>query len=121
MLKPGPGKVFVRPDERHKVRASGITLPTVAQDDAFHGEVIAVGAGGWYGSREGESGLVPEPMRNDLEGWSPVERRMPVAVGDTIFYEVEAVQTFATGFSADSPLYYCLDLRDILGTVERVA
>lgn len=117
MLKPGPGKVFVRPDERHKIRPSGIALPSIAQDDAFHGEVIAVGAGAWYGEVDGQVGLVPEPMPDARHGWTPVERRMPVAVGDTVVYEVEAVQTFTTGFSADSPVYYALDVRDLLGVL----
>lgn len=116
---PGPGKVFVRPDERHKIRESGIALPTIAQDDPFHGEVIAVGAGAWYGRAPGRTGLEPEP-HNPPEGWERVERRMPFAVGQVVFYEPESVQTFATGFSADNEVYYALDVRDIYGWVERV-
>lgn len=116
-LKPGPGKVFVRPDERHKVRPSGIALPSVAQDDAFHGTVVAVGDGAWFGHARGEVGLRPEPHRPP-EGWQRVERRMPFEVGQTVFYEPEYVQTFARGFSADSEVVYVLDVRDVYGWVE---
>ena len=50
------------------------------------------------------------------KGWTPVERRMPVEVGDVVFYEPEAVQTFALGFSAKNEVYYALDVRDLLAT-----
>lgn len=118
MLKPGPGMVFVNPDERHKVRASGLLMPTIAQDDPFHGTVIAVGDGAWYGHLEGFPGLVCELAVDDPRQarFTPVERRMPVAVGDTVVYEPEAVQTFAIGFGANTPVYYALHVRDLLAT-----
>jgi len=116
-LTPGPGKVFVRPDERHKIRSSGLVVPTVAQDDAFHGEVLAVGAGAWFGRARGEAALRPEPA-DPPRGWERVKRVMPFSAGQTVFYEPEYVRTFARGFSADSEVVYVLEVRDIYGWIE---
>ena len=113
MLRPGPGKVLVRPGERTKILESGLALPKSAQDDAFHGEVLAVGEGAWL--VEGSGGL--EWAMND-DRRAHVRRHMPVSVGDIVYFEPERMHPLAEGFSADSDSHYILDVRDILGTGE---
>jgi co-chaperonin GroES (HSP10) len=115
-MTPGPGKVFVRPGERHKIRESGLVMPSVVQDDADYGEVIAVGAGAWFGHLDGAAGLVAEPAPGRAgEEFEPVKRIMPVAVGDTVFYDCQNVVAVPLGFSAASDVVYVLEVRDILG------
>ncbi len=108
-LRPGRGFVFVKPDERDKIRASGLVVPTIAQDDAFHGEVIAVGAPAWVvratdGGRQYAREVGPKVQI--------LGSHMPVAVGDVVVYAPEAVEVFALGFSADSEVVYAVHVRD---------
>lgn len=117
-LQPGPGKLFVQPAERSKVRPSGIVTPTVAQDDAFHGTVIAMGAPAWVGETEGEAGLAYEPATRapGAGRWSPVRPQAPCAVGDVVCYEVERVQIMSVGWGDEK--LYVLEQRDVLGRLE---
>ena len=117
-LQAGPGKLFVIPDERHKIRSSGLVLPSIVQDDAFSGTVVAVGAGAWLGQIRGRPGLTYEPGDHLGRPWDPVRRETPCKVGDVVHYEPERVTIMPLGWSDQDGTVYVLDQRNVLAVEE---
>lgn len=115
-LKPGPGRLFLKPDDRFKIRPSGLAMPTVAQDDADHGVVVAIGEGAWMGFVAGENTLCYEPHGDRRKKWAPDRRVQSCKEGDRIFYDCTKVMIFPVDWN-DTKLYI-LEQRDVLGVIE---
>lgn len=115
-LRPIGATLFIQPDRRDKTDR-GLFLPTIAQDDACTGVVLAVGEGCWMRRVRGR--LVPTPHGEDFEANQGVPRAVavrrfqPVKVGDRVVYAPERVREIPFGYGADAPVRYLLDVRDV--------
>lgn len=115
-LRPIGATLFIAPDRRDKTD-HGLFLPTIAQDDACTGVVLAVGEGCWM--RRAHGRLAPTPHGEDFEADQGVPRAIavrrfqPVTVGDRVVYAPERVQEISFGYGADAPVHYLLDVRDV--------
>lgn len=104
-LRPLGSTLFIQPDRRDKTDR-GLFLPTIAQDDACTGVVLAVGAGGFVTRRGAPIALNDHQTRAHA-------RQQPLKVGDRVLYEPERAQQIPFGYGADAPVCYLIDVRDV--------
>ena len=104
-LRPIGPTLFIQPDTRDRT-ARGLFLPTVAQDDACTGVVLAVGEGIFVERRRGHD-------VTDHYATRAHARQQPLRVGDRVVYAPEKVRIVPFGYGADAPVRYLLDVRDV--------
>lgn len=110
-LKPVGPTLFIQPDARTKTER-GLFLPTVAQDDACTGVVLAIGDGAFVSRESGR-----ERWLRDEEATPPAGRAQPLRVGDRVVYTPEKVRIVPFGYGADAPVRYLLDVRDVAAVI----
>lgn len=110
-LRPPDHALFIAPDRRDKTDR-GLFLPTIAQDDACTGVVLAAGAGCWMKRLNGR--LVPFAKADDKTSRPGVRRFQPAKVGDRVVFAPERAQQIPFGYGTDAPEHVLLDVRDVL-------